>query len=226
MGCTGSWRRGRIAACESGRRCGRSLHGWSSGRSSGPVSSRCRVGGGIYGGLLPAATLLDKGRQQQGLACRPAYFERRDRTGGCGTAGTWSPASRAGTPPRCGPTGNSAGPSKYSIGMRSSGSSSRRCMAVVGPGWWAGSLAAVCAPACWRFCERPTRPGGRCPPRRRSGPCARPACLVTPQVGPAPPSAATPHSATGPVRGRTRAPAPGTELAPRGRGGRLAGPLL
>ena len=38
-------------------------------------------GGGIYGGLLPEATLLDKGRQQQGLACRPAYFERRDRQG-------------------------------------------------------------------------------------------------------------------------------------------------
>ena len=50
-----------------------------------PLGWACVVplpgGGGIYGGLLPAATLLDKGRQQQGLACRPAYFERRDRHG-------------------------------------------------------------------------------------------------------------------------------------------------
>jgi hypothetical protein len=38
-------------------------------------------GGGIYGGLLPGATLLDKGCRQQGLACRPAYYERRDATG-------------------------------------------------------------------------------------------------------------------------------------------------
>jgi hypothetical protein len=38
-------------------------------------------GGGIFGGLLPAARLLDKGCRQQGLPCRPAYLERRDRQG-------------------------------------------------------------------------------------------------------------------------------------------------
>lgn len=55
-------------------------------------------GGGIYGGLLPEATVLDKGRRQQGLACRPAYFERRDRHGRVGhrwylvtSQLTWSP---------------------------------------------------------------------------------------------------------------------------------------
>jgi hypothetical protein len=36
---------------------------------------------GIYGALLPPAVLLDKGCRQQGLPCRPAYFERRDRRG-------------------------------------------------------------------------------------------------------------------------------------------------
>jgi hypothetical protein len=46
-----------------------------------PCVAERRDGGRIYGGLLPPATLLDKGCQQKGLACRPAYFERRDRQG-------------------------------------------------------------------------------------------------------------------------------------------------
>jgi hypothetical protein len=46
-----------------------------------PRVAERRNGGGIYGGLRPPATLLDKGCQQQGLACRPAYFERRDKQG-------------------------------------------------------------------------------------------------------------------------------------------------
>jgi hypothetical protein len=38
-------------------------------------------GGGVYGCLLPRATLLDKGCRRNGLSCRPAYCERRDAWG-------------------------------------------------------------------------------------------------------------------------------------------------
>ncbi len=35
----------------------------------------------VWGGLLPEATLLERHRQRKGLACQPAYFERRNRQG-------------------------------------------------------------------------------------------------------------------------------------------------
>lgn len=38
-------------------------------------------GAGIWGAILPLATLLDKGCNQKGLPCQPIYFERRDRRG-------------------------------------------------------------------------------------------------------------------------------------------------
>ncbi|HET8684251.1 MAG TPA: transposase [Micromonosporaceae bacterium] len=38
-------------------------------------------GTGLWGGLLPRATLLDRHCARRGLACRAAYLERRDRRG-------------------------------------------------------------------------------------------------------------------------------------------------
>jgi hypothetical protein len=38
-------------------------------------------GTSVWGGLLPAATLLDRHCARRGLACQAAYFERRDRRG-------------------------------------------------------------------------------------------------------------------------------------------------
>ncbi len=37
--------------------------------------------GSIWGGIMPEAILLDRGCNKRGLACRPAYYERRDRRG-------------------------------------------------------------------------------------------------------------------------------------------------
>jgi hypothetical protein len=66
-------------------RIGATVQPFAAWVAAAPAAWACLVplpgGGGIYGGLLPVATLLDKGRQQQGLPCRPAYFERRDRQG-------------------------------------------------------------------------------------------------------------------------------------------------
>ncbi|MDO8674356.1 MAG: transposase [Dehalococcoidia bacterium] len=58
----------------------RSISDWCSQLSLGLVEVGNR-GTSIWGSLLPEATLLDKGCNLKGLACRPAYFERRNRQG-------------------------------------------------------------------------------------------------------------------------------------------------
>lgn len=58
----------------------RSFRDWC-GRVQLEMLETSAAGTTIWGTLLPEAVLLDKGCNRKGLACRPAYFERRDRKG-------------------------------------------------------------------------------------------------------------------------------------------------